>query len=55
MPVGPVGRSSDNSRCRSLLGWAPDTPLDVGLAATYAWIEERVRASRAEPVAGGRD
>ncbi len=43
-PVGPRGRSSDNTRCRRLLGWAPETSLADGLARTYPWIEAQVKA-----------
>jgi GDP-D-mannose 3', 5'-epimerase len=50
--VGPRGRSSDNTLCRRRLGWAPSTPLDVGLRATYAWIADQVR-ERTTPVGVG--
>ncbi|MEU0517567.1 NAD-dependent epimerase/dehydratase family protein [Streptosporangium sp. NPDC006007] len=43
-PVGPRGRSSDNTLCRRTLGWAPGTLLDEGLRRTYAWIEQRAAA-----------
>ncbi|SHF85872.1 NAD-dependent epimerase/dehydratase family protein [Streptoalloteichus hindustanus] len=43
-PVGPRGRSSDNTLCRELLGWAPETSLDEGLRRTYAWIEQHLAA-----------
>lgn len=51
-PVGPRGRSSDNTLCRSLLGWAPGTSLDEGLARTYPWIEQQVSASLVRSVDG---
>ncbi|GHE27205.1 NAD-dependent dehydratase [Streptosporangium violaceochromogenes] len=38
-PVGPRGRSSDNTLCRRVLGWEPGTSLDDGLRRTYRWIE----------------
>lgn len=41
-PQGVRGRNSDNSLLRSLLGWQPETSLEVGLAATYEWIEDQV-------------
>ncbi|CPV55623.1 UDP-glucuronic acid decarboxylase 1 [Mycobacteroides abscessus subsp. abscessus] len=41
-PVGPLGRCSDNTLCRAILGWAPDTPLRDGLRSTYAWIAREV-------------
>lgn len=43
-PVGVRGRNSDNSLLRKTLGWEPAVSLEDGLAATYAWIEEQVRA-----------
>lgn len=46
-PVGPLGRSSDNNRCRELLGWSPPTSLAAGLERTYPWIEAQVLASAA--------
>jgi nucleoside-diphosphate-sugar epimerase len=46
-PKGVAGRNSDNTFIRSVLGWEPDTPLDTGLAATYAWIEGQYRARKA--------
>jgi nucleoside-diphosphate-sugar epimerase len=44
-PQGVRGRNSDNTRLREVLGWEPQISLEDGLARTYAWIEERVRAS----------
>lgn len=38
-PLGVRGRSSDNTRFRSVFGWEPATPLAAGLARTFAWIE----------------
>lgn len=53
-PVGPRGRCSDNTRCAQLLGWEPRVPLADGLALTYRWIEDQVRAERSDHlVAGG--
>jgi nucleoside-diphosphate-sugar epimerase len=46
-PKGVAGRNSDNTFIRRVLGWEPDTPLDSGLAATYAWIEGQYRARKA--------
>jgi GDP-D-mannose 3',5'-epimerase len=37
-PQGVRGRNSDNTRLREVLGWEPITPLEQGLARTYAWI-----------------
>jgi nucleoside-diphosphate-sugar epimerase len=42
-PQGVRGRNSDNTRLRQVLGWEPEISLEVGLARTYAWIEEQVR------------
>lgn len=42
-PQGVRGRSSDNTRIRRELGWAPATPLRDGLERTYAWILDQVR------------
>lgn len=46
-PEGVRGRNSDNTRLRRVLGWEPEISLEEGLARTYAWIEEQVRASLA--------
>jgi nucleoside-diphosphate-sugar epimerase len=43
-PIGVRGRNSDNSLLRKTLGWEPSISLEDGLAATYGWIEEQVRA-----------
>ncbi len=40
-PKGVAGRNSDNTFIRQVLHWEPDTPLRVGLAKTYAWIEQQ--------------
>ncbi|HRT55657.1 MAG TPA: NAD-dependent epimerase/dehydratase family protein [Candidatus Paceibacterota bacterium] len=40
-PLGVAGRNSDNTFIKQVLGWEPSTPLDQGLAATYAWIKEQ--------------
>jgi nucleoside-diphosphate-sugar epimerase len=45
-PQGVRGRNSDNTRGRQVLGWAPEIDLETGIAATYRWVEEQVRASR---------
>jgi len=46
-PKGVNGRNSDNTRIRSLLGWAPGIRLRDGLEKTYAWIYDRVAAGNA--------
>jgi GDP-D-mannose 3', 5'-epimerase len=43
-PQGVRGRNSDNSRLRQVLNWEPEISLEYGLASTYSWIEDRVRA-----------
>ena len=40
-PQGVAGRNSDNTMIQEILGWEPDTSLRVGLAKTYAWIEQQ--------------
>jgi nucleoside-diphosphate-sugar epimerase len=43
-PQGVRGRNSDNTRLREVLGWEPVVSLERGLAITYQWIEQQVRA-----------
>ncbi|HXG32747.1 MAG TPA: NAD-dependent epimerase/dehydratase family protein [Bryobacteraceae bacterium] len=43
-PMGVRGRNSDNTRLRQVLNWEPQISLEEGLARTYAWIEDQVRA-----------
>lgn len=47
-PQGVRGRNSDNTRLRQVLGWEPRVSLEQGLANTYAWIEDQVRARLAQ-------
>jgi GDP-D-mannose 3', 5'-epimerase len=42
--LGVKGRTSDNTRLRSVLGWEPTIPLEEGLRRTYGWIEEQLAA-----------
>ena len=44
-PQGVRGRNSDNTLLRSVLGWEPEVSLDDGMALTYSWIEDQVKAS----------
>jgi GDP-D-mannose 3', 5'-epimerase len=44
-PQGVRGRNSDNTRLRQTLGWEPQISLEEGIARTYDWIEDQVRAS----------
>lgn len=46
-PQGVRGRNSDNTRLREVLEWEPQISLEDGLARTYEWIEEQVRAKLA--------
>ncbi len=41
-PRGVAGRNSDNTMIKRILHWEPDTPLSVGIAKTYRWIETQV-------------
>jgi GDP-D-mannose 3',5'-epimerase len=41
-PKGVRGRNSDNTLCRDVLGWAPQTSLVDGLTETYRWIFDQV-------------
>ena len=43
-PMGVRGRNSDNTLLRKVLGWAPEISLEDGLASTYRWIENQVKA-----------
>ncbi len=43
-PQGVRGRNSDNTLLRKVLDWEPRIPLIEGLAKTYPWIAEQVRA-----------
>jgi GDP-D-mannose 3',5'-epimerase len=40
-PQGVAGRNSDNAFIKQVLNWEPNTTLDNGMAATYAWIKEQ--------------
>lgn len=45
-PKGVNGRNSDNTLCRQVLGWEPDTGLRAGLEKTYAWIYDQISGRR---------
>ncbi len=47
-PLGVRGRNSDNRLIKEKLGWAPSQPLEVGLANTYQWINEQMKAKKPE-------
>ena len=44
-PLGVRGRNSDNRILKQKLGWEPTQPLKTGLALTYGWINEQVKAA----------
>ena len=46
-PKGVGGRNSDNTFIKQVLGWEPSTPLEKGLAKTYAWIEQQYHDRKA--------
>jgi len=43
-PMGVRGRNSDNTLLKKVLCWEPAISLEDGLARTYSWIEEQIRA-----------
>jgi GDP-D-mannose 3',5'-epimerase len=47
-PVGVQSRNSDNTLCRKLLNWEPETSLRDGLAKTYPWIAEQAHKALAK-------
>ncbi len=53
-PTGVRGRRSDNRMIKEQLGWAPSTPLRVGLEKTFSWISSQVRARTAAPALNAR-
>ncbi|MDD4279897.1 MAG: NAD-dependent epimerase/dehydratase family protein [Candidatus Sumerlaeales bacterium] len=42
-PLGVRGRNSENTLIKEKLGWAPDYPLERGMAKTYEWIHAQVQ------------
>ena len=46
-PQGVAGRNSDNTFIKQVLKWEPSTSLDVGLAKTYAWIDQQYKKRKA--------
>lgn len=38
-PMGVMGRNSDNTLIRQMIGWAPSRPLKEGIEKTYSWIK----------------
>ncbi len=45
-PKGVRGRSSDNTRIKELMGWAPSISLREGMKKTYDWIKGEIEAGR---------
>jgi len=43
-PLGVRGRCSDNILIKEKLGWAPNSPLSIGLSKTYQWINLQVQS-----------
>jgi nucleoside-diphosphate-sugar epimerase len=43
-PKGVRGRSSDNSKIKQDLGWAPSIRLVDGLTKTYNWIDNQIKS-----------
>jgi nucleoside-diphosphate-sugar epimerase len=41
-PVGVMGRTSDNTLIKQVLGWAPPDNLESGLEKTYQWIQSQL-------------
>jgi UDP-glucuronate decarboxylase len=49
LPVDdPRRRRPDITRAGKLLGWAPKTPLEIGLKATIAWFADEMRRNEVE-------
>lgn len=44
--IGVMGRNSDNTLIRKVLGWAPSQPLIDGITKTYSWIQTQVENSK---------
>lgn len=44
-PVGVMGRNSDNTLIKELIGWTPCEDLEEGLSNTYKWIMEQTSAN----------
>ena len=50
-PRGVMGRNSDNTFIKQVLGWEPNTSLRAGLEPTYVWIAEQLeKQARGEAV-----
>ena len=42
-PVGVRGRSSDNTLCKKVLNWEPNTLLKTGIFNTFEWIDNQIK------------
>ncbi len=45
-PRGVVGRNSDNTMIKKVLGWEPSIPLKQGIKPTYEWIAQQYAARK---------
>lgn len=43
-PMGVMGRRSDNTLLKEVLGWVPSEDLEYGLQKTYEWINSQVNS-----------
>jgi nucleoside-diphosphate-sugar epimerase len=43
-PAGPISRTANMTRARTLLDWQPRVSIDEGLKRTYSWVESRLKA-----------
>jgi GDP-D-mannose 3',5'-epimerase len=41
-PIGVLGRNSENTLVKEMIGWEPSTSLKEGLKKTFNWINEQV-------------
>jgi len=41
-PIGPVSRTADISRAKSVLQWQPQVSFDEGIRLTYAWMQHKI-------------
>jgi len=47
-PQGVRGRNSDNTLIKEIFGWEPTIPLEVGLKATYDWIDVQIKSGNTD-------
>lgn len=48
-PIGVMGRNSDNTLIREILGWDYQMKLSDGIEKTYAWIVTEIQKSESTP------